>query len=286
MTKMMNSGLILEGGGMRGIFTAGVLDFLMDQEIMFSDIYGVSAGACHAVSYISNQRHRSFETNIDYLDEDDYCSIKNLIKTGNLFGVDMMFQKIPSELKPLDYETFRQWPGRFYAVITDVETGKAVYHQVKDMSYDAVVVRASASLPLLANIVRFEGHKYLDGGIADSIPIRKSMADGHAKNVVVLTQDVTYRKGPSKMMPMIRKHYKEYPAFIESAESRYLVYNDTVEYLIEQEALGNVFIIRPEAPVTVGRTEKNEEKLKELYVQGYEAAKKHYEAMLAYLQDT
>lgn len=281
---MYNCGLILEGGGMRGIFTTGVLDCFMDRGIMFSDVYGVSAGSCHACSFLSNQRHRAFSTNVDYLDDPRYCSLKSLITTGDLFGADMLYHQIPDVLSPYDHEAFKRYEGNFYAVLTDCETGKAVYQKITDLHKDIIYIRASSSLPLVSRMVEVDGHLYLDGGIADSIPVIQSVNNGQQKNVVVLTRPVEYRKEANKMGKLMHLKYKEYPQLVHAIMNRHNIYNHTLEYILREEAAGNLFVIRPDGPVDIGRIEKNREKLEHLYRRGYDTAVKQSEALMAYLE--
>lgn len=281
---MYNCGLILEGGGMRGIFTTGVLDYFMDKGLMFSDVYGVSAGSCHACSFLSNQRHRAFSTNVDYLDDPRYCSLKSLITTGDLFGADMLYRQIPDELSPYDHETFEKYEGNFYAVLTDCETGKAVYQKITDLHQDIIYIRASSSLPLVSRMVEADGHLYLDGGIADSIPVIQSVSNGQKKNVVVLTQPAGYRKSANKMGKLMQMKYKDYPQLVHSIMNRHNIYNHTLDYILREEAAGNVFVIRPDGPVDIGRIEKNREKLEHLYRGGYDTAVKQYKALTEFLE--
>lgn len=281
---MYNCGLILEGGGMRGIFTTGVLDYFMDKGLMFSDVYGVSAGSCHACSFLSNQRHRAFSTNVDYLDDPRYCSLKSLITTGDLFGADMLYRQIPDELSPYDHETFEKYEGNFYAVLTDCETGKAVYQKITDLHQDIIYIRASSSLPLVSRMVEADGHLYLDGGIADSIPVIQSVSNGQKKNVVVLTQPAGYRKSANKMGKLMQMKYKDYPQLVHSIMNRHNIYNHTLDYILREEAAGNVFVIRPDGPVDIGRIEKNREKLEHLYRRGYDTAVKQYKTLTEFLE--
>ncbi|MDO5411397.1 MAG: patatin family protein [Lachnospiraceae bacterium] len=281
---MHHCGLILEGGGMRGVFTAGVLDYFMDKHLMFSDIYGVSAGSCHACSYISGQRRRAFSINVDYLDDKRYCSLKSLLTTGDLFGADMLYHQIPDVLNLFDYHTYDQYQGNFYAVLTDCETGKPVYAKIGDLHQDIIYIRASSSLPLVSRMVKIDGHFYLDGGISDSIPVIHSVKSGQKKNVVILTQPAGYRKSPNKMAGLIRMKYREFPKLAEAVANRHLVYNQTLDYIHKEEAAGNLFVIRPEGPVNIGRIEKNREKLENLYLRGYDTAKKQQENLMKFLE--
>lgn len=281
---MYDCGLILEGGGMRGVFTAGVLDYFMDKDIMFSDIYGVSAGSCHACSYISGQRHRAFEVNVDYLDDKRYCSLESLLKTGDLFGADMLYHQIPDILHPFDYDTYNKYEGNFYAVMTDCKTGKPVYPKISDLHQDIIYIRASSSLPLVSRMVEIDGHFYLDGGISDSIPIRRAVKDGQRKNVIILTQPAGYQKSPNKIAGLIRKRYWKYPALGKAVANRHLIYNKTLDYIQKEEAAGNVFVIRPIGPVNIGRIEKDRVKLERLYCRGYDTAKRQEKELMKFLR--
>lgn len=280
---MEKMGLVLEGGGMRGVYTAGVLDFFLDHDLEFSSCYGVSAGSVNACSYLSKQRGRAFSVDVDYLEDKRYASFNNLLKTGNFFGTEMCYETIPNKLNPFDYDTFKEYKGDFYAVITDCECGHPEYIKITDLAKQIDYIRASCSLPLMAEIVEINGKKYLDGGITDSIPIRKSVKDGNMKNVVILTRDVSYRKAPTELLSVIRVKYKKYPNMIKAIENRYKMYNMTLDYIKNQEEKGNVFVIRPSKPVTIGRLEKNKKKLTSLYKAGYRDAKAKYEDLKNFL---
>lgn len=280
---MYNVGLILEGGGMRGAYTCGVLDFFMDKQIDFSSIYGVSAGACHGCSYISKQRGRAFDILYKYAGDKRYMGMGSLLKTGCFFNYDFSMHQIPESLHPFDYETCDNHPGAFYAVATNLETGKGEAIRVKNMREELDAVWASASLPLLAKIVYFNGVPYLDGGIADSIPIDISREMGNARNVVVLTRDASYRKEPSSMTSIMKLVYGKYPNFIEATKNRHTQYNQTLEDIRAGVTAGNTFVIQPAKPVSVGRLEKDPEKLKALYDAGYEDAKACKDALLTFL---
>lgn len=282
---MYQAGLVLEGGGMKGIYTAGVLDFFLDKGIEFSACYGVSAGACSMCSLASKQRGRAYHVNVDYLNDKNYCSVYSLLTTGDLFGVDMCYHRIPDELYPYDYETFNSYQGTIYSVVTNIETGEAEYIPIKDMKEDIDAIRASASLPLVSRNVEFRGKYYLDGGISDAIPIRKSIEDGHEKNVVILTKEVGYRRKPSSMTSLIKLKYRKYPKVYELMKNRHIAYNDTLDYLEQQEKAGRVYLIRPEAKSDVGRIEKDERKLKALYEQGFHDGEMHYEKLIDYLEN-
>lgn len=280
---MIKAGLVVEGGGMRGVYISGVLDFFIEKDLFFENNYGVSAGACHLCSYLAKQYKRAFRVNVDYLNDKRYCSVHSLLKTGNLFGAEMLYDIIPNELDLFDYDTYNKNESNFYVVITDINTGKPEYVKIGDLKKDIIYVRASSSLPLLAQNVKINDKEYLDGGISDSIPIKKSIADGNKKNVVILTRDSTYRKGKNSLMPIIKLKYKKYPNFVKSMADRYIVYNEILDFIKELENNGDVFVIRPKKPVNIGRTEKNREKLEALYNDGYNDAKDCYEELLKYL---
>ena len=282
---MIEAGLVVEGGGMRGVYTAGVLDYFMEKNLYFDDCYGVSAGACHISSYVSKQIGRSMKVTLDYINDKRYCSINSLIKTGDMFGVEMLYDIIPNKLELYDYETFNKFKGNFYSVVTNCKTGKAEYIKIKDMKKDIIAVRASSSLPLLSRIVEINGKEYLDGGITDSIPIKKSIKDGHKKNVVILTRDKTYRKSKPKFLSFFKLKYKKYPNLVKAIENRYKMYNETLDFLEEEKAKNKVFIIQPKLPVKISRIEKDKDKLKALYDQGYEDAKELYEDLMKFLEE-
>ena len=282
---MIEAGLVVEGGGMRGVYTAGVLDYFMEKNLYFDDCYGVSAGACHISSYVSKQIGRSIKVTLDYINDKRYCSVNSLIKTGDMFGVEMLYDLIPNKLELYDYDTFNKFKGNFYSVVTNCKTGKAEYIKIKDMKKDIIAVRASSSLPLLSRIVEINGKEYLDGGITDSIPIKKSIKDGHKKNVVILTRDKTYRKSKPKFLSLLKLKYKKYPNLVKAIENRYKMYNETLDFLEEEKAKNKVFIIQPKLPVKISRIEKDKDKLKELYDQGYEDAKELYEDLMKFLEE-
>ncbi len=280
---MIQAGLVLEGGGMRGVYTSGVLDFFLEKGMMFESCYGVSAGACNACSYLSGQSGRGYHVIVDYLDDKNYCGMYSFLKTGDLFGVDMAYDKIPNELNPYDYEAFSQYEGKFYAVATDITTGKPEYFRIQDMKEDIIKVRASASLPWVSNNVVIDGKPYLDGGVSDSIPIRRSIKDGNRKNVVILTRDADYQKAPDVLAKFSAIRYHDYPALIHNMRVRHLRYNKTLEYLDKAVAAGAAFVIQPEEPVQIKRIEKDTEVLEQYYELGYADAEAAYPKLQEYL---
>lgn len=269
--KNSNSGLVLEGGGMRGSYTAGVLDAFIDMEIEFPRCIGVSAGACNALSYIAKQRGRYFRANTEYLNDKRYMGFSSLLHTGYFFGNRFVFDDITFRLVPLDVEGFiresKECP--LTVVSTDVKTGQPRYDVIDDFVNQMCLVEASSSLPILSPMIPYDGSYRMDGGVADSIPIRYLLEQGVEKAVVILTQHPGYQKGPNKTMPLIRMLYRKYPDFCKALELRHEHYNATLAYLREQEAAGRVFIIQPQEPVAVGRMERDVPKLAALYETGY-----------------
>ena len=278
------TGLVLEGGGLRGIFTAGVLDFFLEKNIEFDNCIGVSAGACHACSYLAKQHKRAFNVSVDYLNDKRYCTLYSLIKTGDLFDVNLVYNEIPNKLNPIDNETFKKNKTKFQAVITNCETGEAEYPEVKDFDTDTIYVRASSSLPLLSTLVVINGNVYLDGGVSDPIPLDYLIKKGNVKNIVVLTRDKNYRKKQSRLGTISAIRYKKYPRFVELMKTRYSRYNATLDHIYDLEKKGEIFVIQPSVPLTLGRIEKNRDKLQKVYNIGYEEAKKNYEKLKKYLE--
>lgn len=269
---MIDGGLILEGGGMRGAYTCGALDLLHDHGLMFSSIYGVSAGSCHACSYLSGQRGRAARTVIDYAGDRRYGSVSSFLTTGDYFNVRFVYDVVPNKLLPFDYEAFRGSGARLWAVVTDLETGGPVYLPVEDLEAQMDYIRASSSLPLLSRIVRLNGKAYLDGGISDSIPLQKSIDDGIQKNLVILTQHRGYQKTPTGMMSLIKARYRRWPAFVEASASRHRRYNQALALCEAEEGAGRAVVVQPGEPVNIGRLEKDRDKLRALYELGYRDA--------------
>lgn len=283
---MYRAGLVLEGGGMKGIYTAGVLDFFLDKGLEFANVYGVSAGACHMCSYLSKQKGRARDVSIDYLDTRRYCGVESLVFTGDLFNVNMCYHTIPDYLYPYDNETFRQYGGKAYSVVTNLETGMAEYLRIRDMKADIDKIRASASLPLVSRIVRIDGQPYLDGGMSDSIPIQKSVTDGNRKSVVVLTKEVGFRRKPvdAGQLALIKIRYAKYPKLIELMEHRHIAYNECLDYIERLERKGTVLVIRPQKKSAVRRIERDQDKMQALYREGLRDAQARYEEILRFLE--
>jgi predicted patatin/cPLA2 family phospholipase len=246
---MQNTGLVLEGGGMRGVYTCGVLEYFLEKELYFNYVIGVSAGACNAASYISRQKGRNQKVNIEFVRDPRYMSIKNLITKKSYFGLDFIFNEIPKKYAEFDFEVFKKSECEFVIVATDCATGKAVYFQKEDVDDRFYPLRASASLPLISEMVKFKGYELLDGGLADSIPIKKSISDGNNKNIIVLTRNKEYRKGPADNKRIIKLKYRKYPKLVEAILNRYKHYNDTLDYIDQLESKGEAIVIRPSKSV-------------------------------------
>lgn len=266
------SGLILEGGGMRGVFTCGVLDCFMDKGIRFPYTIGVSAGACNGLSYISNQRGRAKFSNINLLEKYNYIGIKYLLKKGNIMDFDLLFHTFPNEIIPYDYEMLANCKEHYEMVTTNCRTGKACYYEEKkDANRVIDIVKASSSLPFVCPITYVDGEPMLDGGIADSIPILRARELGYDNNVVVLTRNKGYRKS-EKEIKLASLFYKEYPAMQEAIRQRNKIYNEQISMIEELENAGEIVVIRPQKPIEVGRMERNTKKLLALYEEGYQLA--------------
>ena len=266
------SGLILEGGGMRGIFTIGVLDNLMDRGIRFPYIIGVSAGACNGLSYMSKQRGRAKYADIDLLKKYNYIGLKYLFTKGNIMDFDLLFHKFPEEISPYDYDTLATSPERYEMVTTSCITGKACYFEEKKNPKRVIeIVKASSSLPFVCPIAYVDGEPMLDGGISDSIPLERAMSLGYDNNLVVLTRNRGYRK-PQKATRVPFFFYRKYPNIKETIRGRNAMYNKQVELVEAMESEGRIGVLRPERPVEVGRIERDTNKLLALYREGYDLA--------------
>ncbi len=268
-----HTGLVLEGGGMRGVFTCGVLDYLMDRNIRFPYVIGVSAGACNGLSYISRQRGRARYSNIDLLEKYNYIGLKYLLRKRNIIDFDLLFEEFPEHILPYDYETYFASSQRYVMVTTNCLTGKANYFEEKKDKHRVIdIARASSSLPFVCPITYVDGVPMLDGGIVDSIPLQRAMADGCVRNVVVLTRNRSYRK-EAKDMHIPSFVYHKYPHLREALKRRCVVYNEQLDMVERLEDEGKIVVVRPQKPVVVDRIERDIQKLTALYEEGYECAK-------------
>lgn len=283
---MAKISLVLEGGGMRGLYTAGVLDYFLDIGLIFEDIIGVSAGACNSASYIAMQNGRNLEINTCYCGDKRYISLLGLFTRGSIFNMDFLFDDIPNKLNPFDYDQFNNSKCRLIAVSTDCETGKSFYAPITDMREDVVYLRASSSIPLVSPIVEVNGKKLVDGGPSDSIPIHYSVKSGFDKHIIVLTRHQGYLKKKNRLFPLCKLALKKYPNLLDTMKYRHLHYNNSLLLAEQLEQENKAVIIRPKMPVEVSRFEKNPETLRKLYNTGYEDAKEKFEAIFELCKDS
>lgn len=280
----IKTGLVLEGGAMRGMFTCGVIDIFMENGIVFDGAAGVSAGATFGCNYKSGQIGRAFRYNKKYCRDPRYCSLRSLITTGDLYGADFCYRRLVNELDPFDREAFRSNPMAFYAVATDVRTGEAVYHNCTDGDdRDITWIRASASMPVVSRPVKIDGNAYLDGGIADSIPYAYMQRIGYGRNVIVLTQPEGYRKKRSAAIPVMSILLHQYPAIAQAMAVRHERYNRQIDEIAALEKSGDVFVIRPPEDLKIGRTENDPEKLERVYQTGRNEAVRRLPEVKRYL---
>lgn len=267
-----HTGLVLEGGGLRGVFTCGVLDCFMDHGIRFPFTVGVSAGACNGLSYMSGQRGRAKSSNIDLMEKHQYVGFKYLLTQGCIMDFKLLFEDFPEKIIPYNYDAYFSNPDRFVMVTTNCLTGKAEYFEEKTSAERVMsIVRASSSLPYVTKITYVDGIPMLDGGIADSIPVEYALAQGYNKLVVVLTRNYGYRK-KERSMPLAKTFYKKYPELQKALSLRNSVYNKTMDLIERLEQEGRITVIRPLKPIEVGRMEKDSTKLSALYEEGYALA--------------
>ena len=281
----MKTGLVLEGGALRAIFSSGVCDGLLEGHVMADYVIGVSAGIAYGVSYVSRQPRRNLEVVTRFAPDRRYMGWRNLADKGNrsYFGLKFGFSTIPNELVPFDYDAFQAFPGEVEAVVTNLNTGRAEYLPVPRRDKESVVLQASCAMPLLFPVFEIGGQPYLDGGIGDAIPWRRGL-EKCDRVIVVLTRPRHYRRKPDHMMKLIRKRYRDYPAFVEAMENRAEVYNWDREALFQAEREGKVLVIAPESTLGVARTERDTEKLRLLWAAGYQGAIDRLEEIRDYLR--
>lgn len=282
MSDNLRTGLVLEGGGMRGIYTAGVLDAFMENDIYFDGVIGVSAGAIHGCSFVSRQKGRSLRYYKKYCGDPRFMSFRNWIATGDFVGAEFCYHELPNKLDLYDYDTFNQSETKFYVTCTDVETGKAVHKHITDMYGEIDYLRASASLPHFSRIVKIGEKKYLDGAVADSMPVEAFQQMGYAKNVFILTREAGYIKKP-EVSWLSKLVYREYPEFTNMLLNRHNHYNESTKKIEQMEKEGSVLVIRPENSLNIGRLENNPEKIQEIYDTGYQDGMKLAEKVKNFL---
>ena len=279
----MKTGLVLEGGAMRGLYTAGVLDVFLDNDIEFDGLVGVSAGAIHGCSYVAKQNGRSIRYYCKYSKDKNFMSWYSFFTTGDIVGRKRCYDDIPNRLDPFDNETFMQSKTDYYVKVTNCNTGKAEYLLCKDLNKEIDNLRAYCSMPLVSQMVEINGDMYLDGGVGDSIPVRQFMNMGYDKNVVVLTRPSGYRK-KGELIGLTKLKYKKYPKFIEAVKNRATMYNNTIDDIEQLEKEGKIFVIRPSVDLHIGRLEKDPNRLREQYELGRKDALKILASMKEYLE--
>ena len=280
----MKKGLVLEGGALRGLFTAGILDVLMENGVRFDGLVGVSAGAAFGCNYKSGQPGRVIRYNKRFAHDWRFCSWRSWLKTGDIYGGDFCYHYMPEKLDVFDTKSFDANPMEFFAVCTDVETGEAVYKKLMKCSYDTYEwIRASASMPLVSKIVEVGGRKLLDGGVTDSIPLRFFQEQGYERNLVILTQPEEYRKEHNRLMPLLRMNLRRYPNMIRALDTRHLMYNKQLEYVEEQERKGDTFVIRPPEKLVIGHVSHDETAMQAVYQMGRRVGEKRLKDIVEFL---
>lgn len=282
----MKIGLVMEGGAMRGLFTAGVIDVLMENQITFDGAIGVSAGAAFGCNFKSRQIGRVIRYNTKYCRDPRYGSFRSLLKTGDIYSKEFAYGELPNVLDPFDTKAFSENPMEFYVVATNIETGLPVYHKCETgTGEDMDWIQASASMPLVSRPVEIGGKLLLDGGMSDSVPLAYFQSIGYQKNVVILTRPEDYRKKKNKLMPVIRVRMHQYPNMIETLAYRHIMYNDEIAYIRKQKELGNTFIIEPREALHIGPVEHNPKELLRVYETGRKTAMEQLPALQAFLQN-
>lgn len=280
----VKTGLVLEGGGLRALFSAGVTDVMMENGIRFDGAIGVSAGATFGCNYKSRQPGRALRYNLAFKDDPRYMGVRTLLRTGDLVGAEFSYHTLPGRLDVFDTETYRSNPMEFYCVCTDAETGEAVYRKLDRMDREELDwLRASASMPIVSRPVELDGHKYLDGGIADSIPLQFFRSIGYGRNVVVLTQPKGFYKKKTRLMPLFRLAMLKYPAIVHAMARRHIMYNSQLHYIQRQEDEGNIIIIHPDTTLPIGRTEQDEGKMRSVYDMGRRAGERCLDSVRKFL---
>ncbi|MGE5398989.1 MAG: patatin-like phospholipase family protein [Ignavibacteriales bacterium] len=283
--ELANTGLVLEGGGMRGVYTSGILQYFMEKELYFPYVIGVSMGACNAANYVSRQPGRNRIVNIKYVNDRRYLSYMRLLLKCELFGMDFIFNTIPNKLEPFDYETFRANRTKCITTVTDCHTGEALYFEKDETGDDYLkVLQASSSLPFISRPVRYKGKVIMDGGMSDSIPVRKSMADGNLRNVIILTQPKGYRKKPESLARFTKLRYPGFKGLDKALKERHIRYNETIDFIERLSDEGSVFIMRPGSKLNSGRIETDKSVLNAVYEQGYKDAADKFTELLDFLK--
>ena len=274
----MKKGLVLEGGAMRGLWTAGVTDVMMEHDIWPDGLIGVSAGAAFGCNYKSRQIGRAIRYNTRFARDRRYSGVWSLVTSGDYFNAKFGYHVVPYEYDLFDTKTFEQNPMQFIVVCTDVETGEAVYHDMDHVSFDELEwLRASASMPLASKVVEVQGRKLLDGGVSDSIPLSFFESIGYDRNVVILTQPLGYRKQPSKLMTLMRLSLREHPQFLKAMSERYIMYNRQLEFVAQAEKEGRCLVIRPDEKIPIGHISHDPEQMRRVYEIGRQVGERYIE---------
>ena len=265
----MKKGLVLEGGAMRGLFTAGIIDVMMEHGVWPDGLIGVSAGAAFGCNMKSRQVGRAIRYNKRFARDSRYSGVRSLLTTGDYFNAQFAYHVVPHKYDIFDNQAFEENPMEFVAVCTDVETGQPVYKRLDKCNEDTYDwIRASASMPLCSRVVCLEGYKLLDGGVSDSIPLEYAEQQGYERNVVILTQPLGYRKHHTRLMPLMRIGLRKYPLMVEAMDRRYLMYNRQLDYVAEAERQGRCLVIRPDEKLPIGHVCHNPEQMEHVYQTG------------------
>ena len=279
----MKNGLVLEGGAMRGLWTAGVTDVMMEHDVRPDGLIGVSAGAAFGCNYKSQQIGRAIRYNTRFARDKRYSGLWSLLTSGDYFNANFGYHVVPYKYDIFDIDAFEKNPMHFTIVCTDVETGEAVYHEMNHVSFDELEwLRASASMPLVSKVVEVGGRKLLDGGVSDSIPLEYFEHHGYERNVVILTQPLGYQKGPSKLMPLMRWSLKKYPNMVKALSERYLMYNKQLEYVAQAEQEGRCLVIRPDEKIPIGHISHAPEQMRHVYEIGRQVGERYIERIQSF----
>ena len=283
---MRKKGLVLEGGAMRGLWTAGVTDVMMEHEVWPDGLIGVSAGAAFGCNYKSRQVGRALRYNMRFAKDSRYSGIRSLLTSGDYFNAQFGYHVVPYEYDIFDTATFEKNPLEFTIVCTDVETGKAVYHTMDHVDYDELEwLRASASMPVVSRVVKVQGYKLLDGGVSDSIPLEYFERQGYQRNVVILTQPLGYQKEHNRLMPIIRMSLRKYPLMVKALDERHIMYNKQLEYVAQAEREGRCLVIRPEEKIPIGHISHDPEQMRRVYEMGRQTGERYIERIKEFYEN-
>jgi len=283
---MRKKGLVLEGGAMRGLWTAGVTDVMMEHEVWPDGLIGVSAGAAFGCNYKSRQVGRAIRYNMRFAKDSRYSGIRSLLTSGDYFNAQFGYHVVPYEYDIFDTATFEESPLEFTIVCTDVETGQAVYHTMDHVDYDELEwLRASASMPVVSRVVEVQGHKLLDGGVSDSIPLEYFERQGYQRNVVILTQPLGYQKEHNRLMPLVRMTLRKYPLMVKALDERHIMYNKQLEFVAQAEREGRCLVIRPEEKIAIGHISHDPEQMRRVYEMGRQTGERYIERIKEFYEN-